>query len=161
MVTIREGTALDLPFLEQMLYETFFWNGTSRPPLDEVRCRPEFCSLLAAWGRTGDVALVADRAGVGVGAAWFRSWTSGEHSYGFVGDDIPELGLAVAPSFRGQGIGRLLLRTAIECVRERAYRGLSLSVDPANPARRLYESEGFRKVGEVETSWTMLLELRA
>lgn len=143
-----------------MLYEAFFWNsGTERPPIVEVRCRPEFSSLLAAWGRAGDVVQIAEDAGAPVGAAWFRLWTSGVHSYGFVDDKTPELGLAVVQSFRGQGIGRSLLRAAIDTATKRAYLGLSLSVDPANLARRLYESEGFSKVGEVGTSWTMWRKL--
>lgn len=160
MPTIREGTALDVPFLEEMLYEAFFWSGgLDRPPMAEARRRPELSSLLADWGRAGDVLQLAERDGAAVGAAWFRIWTSDVHSYGFVDDKTPELGLAVAPAFRGQGVGRLLLRATIDRATERVYPGLSLSVDPANFARRLYESEGFVKVGEVGTSWTMWRKL--
>lgn len=43
MVMIREATLLDLPFLEAMLYEAFFWSGgLERPALIEMRTRPEF-----------------------------------------------------------------------------------------------------------------------
>lgn len=162
MVKIREATALDLPFLEAMLYEAFFWSGgIERPALIEMRARPEFNTLLAGWGRIGDAALLADAADARAGAAWFRLWTPEEHSYGFVDQQTPELGIAVARPFRGQGIGRQLLRSLIESARQHAYPRLSLSVAPGNPARALYESEGFQKVGEVGTSWTMLRELSA
>lgn len=40
-----------------------------------------------------------------------------------------------------------------------SYPRLSLSVDPDNPARRLYESLGFVKVGVVGTSDTMVRDL--
>jgi ribosomal protein S18 acetylase RimI-like enzyme len=154
---IREATPLDLPFLEEMLYAAFYWRGEpERPTLVEMRARPEFSSLLAGWGRVGDVALVADSAGATAGAAWFRLWTSAAHSYGFVDDETPEVGLAVAGAFRQRGIGRQLLRSLIQHAEQHSYPALSLSVAPENPARRLYESEGFRKVGEVGTSWTML-----
>lgn len=157
MPLIREATSGELPFLEQMLYEAFFWSGgAARPTLVEMRARPEFHCLLAAWGRQGDFALMAQVGGVAVGAAWFRLWTAEVHSYGFVDPETPELGLAVAREFRARGIGRQLLRSLIEQAGERGYRRLSLSVAPANPARALYESEGFRKVDEVGTSWTML-----
>ena len=160
MAAIREAVASDLPFLEEMLYEAFFWSGgPERPPLIEMRSRPEFNTLLAGWGRRGDVALVASTAGAAAGAAWFRLWTPAAHSYGYVDHHTPELGLAVARPVRGQGLGRQLLRALMECADRHAYSGLSLSVAPGNPARRLYESEGFRKVGEVGTSWTMLREL--
>ena len=160
MTLIREATSHDLPFLEAMLYEAFFWSTEmERPVLAEMRVRPEFRELLADWGRPGDVAVLAFTAGAASGAAWFRSWTPAVHSYGFVDADTPELGLAVARDFRGRGIGRQLLRALFESARERGYQRLSLSVAPANPARALYESEGFQKVGEVGTSWTMLREL--
>lgn len=143
-----------------MLYEAFFWSGESeRPTLVEMRARPEFNSLLAGWGRPGDVAFVADVSSTPAGAAWFRLWTPAEHSYGFVDHETPELALAMAQRFRQQGVGRQLLRALIEYAGEHAYPGLSLSVAPGNPARALYESEGFRKVGEVGTSWTMLRQL--
>jgi [ribosomal protein S18]-alanine N-acetyltransferase len=160
-IAIRDGASSDLLFLEAMLYEAFFWSGTERPALDEVRRRPEFSSLLAGWGRAGDSLLIAEHAGAGAGAAWFRLWTSDAHSYGFVDDETPELGLGVVQQLRGQGAGRALLRQLILRAKERGHPALSLSVAPANPARRLYESEGFQKVGEAGTSWTMLLELRA
>ena len=54
----------------------------------------------------------------------------------------------------------LVLAPAVQGTTELGYPALSLSVAPANAARRLYESEGFRKVGEAGTSWTLLLELR-
>lgn len=160
MTLIRAATSHDLPFIEAMLYEAFFWSAEAeRPALVEMRTRPEFRELLADWGRPGDVALLAQTAGAASGAAWFRSWTDAVHSYGFVDADTPELGLAVAGAFRGQGIGRQLLRALLESARALGYQRLSLSVAPANPARALYESEGFRKVAEAGTSWTMLREL--
>lgn len=160
MTTIRNGTALDLPFLEEMLFEAFFWNSEAdRPLFIEARCRPEFSTLLADWGRPGDVVLVAEHNGAAAGAAWFRLWKTTAHSYGFVDEETPELGIAAVPGIRGHGIGRSLLRALAESASKGRFPGLSLSVDPANPARRLYESEGFAKVGEVGTSWTMYRSL--
>jgi ribosomal protein S18 acetylase RimI-like enzyme len=156
MLTIREGTSSDLPFLEEMLFEAFFWSSSvARPPMVEFRCRHEFSTLLAAWGRPGDFALVAREGGDAAGAAWFRLWTPDLHSYGFVDAATPELGLAVVRRFRGRGIARALLRAAIQGATQSVYPALSLSVAPNNPARQLYESEGFVKVGEEGTSWTM------
>lgn len=47
----------------------------------------------------------------------------------------------VAPSYRGMGVGTLLMGAA-----ESFYRGnkLTLHVEPANPARRLYFRRGYR-----------------
>ena len=51
------------------------------------------------------------------------------------------------------------MRALLEAARDDGVRTLSLSVDPSHFARRLYESEGFVKVGEASTSWTFLLRL--
>ncbi len=155
---VRQATSADLPFLHQMLFEAAFWRaGEARPALNELDANPQLAKVLAGWGRPGDTALVAVDHSRPVGAAWFRFWTDDDHSYGFVAADIPELGIAVAPEQRSRGIGRALLRALIRQARVDAVNGLSLSVDPLNPARRLYESEGFIKVGESGTSWTYVL----
>src|SRR2546423_12653747 len=61
--------------------------------------------------------------------------------------------------YRSKGLGRRLLDTLVETVRAESVPALSLSVSPLNFARQLYESAGFRKVGESGTSWTLLLSL--
>ncbi|WP_031487365.1 GNAT family N-acetyltransferase [Streptomyces bicolor] len=53
-------------------------------------------------------------------------------------------GLAVADAARGRGVGRALIRAAVEEARRRGARRLTLRVLGHNtPARKLYESEGF------------------
>ena len=160
---IRAGDASDLAFLEEMLFEAFFWDqARARPELTRFREQPEFAKLFAAWGRAGDRALIATTDdGDRLGAAWYRSWTPEVRSYGFVASDVPELGIGVAAAHRSRGVGRALLRALIAAARTDGFRALSLSVSPENQARRLYETEGFRKVGESGTSWTLLHVLRA
>jgi ribosomal protein S18 acetylase RimI-like enzyme len=158
---IRLAGAEDLEFLEAMLFEAFFWNPESpRPPLAGFRSDPEFQKLLANWGRTGDVAVIAESDGRQIGAAWSRLWTSELHSFGFVDAETPELALAVSKSHRRQGVGRRLLKMLIDHAREAGVPALSLSVAPANPSRFLYESLGFLRVGASGTSWTLRLSLR-
>jgi ribosomal protein S18 acetylase RimI-like enzyme len=157
---IRPARADDSDFLEAMLFEAFFWDASAtRAPFSECRRHPEFAKLLSGWGRPGDHAVIAEDGGQPVGAAWFRLWTADLHSYGFVDATTPELGIAVSPEHRKRGIGRSLLRALIEVAREARFPALSLSVSPVNPARTLYESAGFQKVGESGTSWTLRLSL--
>lgn len=53
-------------------------------------------------------------------------------------------GLAVADEVRGRGVGRALIRAAVEEARRRGARRLTLRVLGHNtPARKLYEAEGF------------------
>ncbi|RIL05395.1 MAG: N-acetyltransferase [Proteobacteria bacterium] len=160
-----------------MLFEAFFWDPAApRPAFEAFRREPEFAKQLAGWGRAGDRALVAERDPRSTpplprseptasgephqtGAAWYRLWTPELHSYGFVDARTPELGIAVAAPHRAQGIGRRLLVALAQRARADGHPALSLSVSPDNAARRLYESLGFRKVGESGTSWTLWLPL--
>jgi len=50
---------------------------------------------------------------------------------------------------RGRGIRSLLLEALIEAARAQRNPALSLSVEPDNPARRLYERYGFQVIGTV------------
>jgi ribosomal protein S18 acetylase RimI-like enzyme len=55
--------------------------------------------------------------------------------------------IALAPAYRGRGIGSGLLRSLIAEAQASA-RKLSIHVESNNPARRLYERLGFRVAGE-------------
>ena len=70
------------------------------------------------------------------GYAMLRGWDEGY--------SIPSFGVAVGAPYRSAGLGRSLLRYAIELARERGAATLMLKVHLDNPsARDLYESEGF------------------
>ena len=160
MVRLRPGAVTDLDFLEEMLFEAFFWDTfATRPLFASFRDTPEFSKLLAGWERRGDRAIIAEENGKRIGAAWFRLWTPELHSYGFVDAATPEVAMAVRQDYRSKGVGRRLLDALVETARAAGVPALSLSVSPLNFARQLYESAGFRKVGESGTSWTLLLSL--
>ena len=160
MAQLRPGDAKDLDFLKEMLFEAFFWNPSAkRPSFTSFRDDPEFSKLLAGWKRRGDRAIIAEDNGVRIGAAWFRLWTPELHSYGFVDTTTPEIAMAVRADYRSKGLGRRLLEALVQTARADGFPSLSLSVSPLNSARQLYESAGFRKVGESGTSWTLLLSL--
>jgi GNAT superfamily N-acetyltransferase len=157
---IRSAKTEDIGFLEAMLFEAFFWDATvERPAFSAFRRHPEFTKLLSGWGRHGDRGVIAEDSGRQRGAAWFRLWTTELYSYGFVDDTTPELGIAVPLIDRRKGIGRALLNELIARARADKFPALSLSVNPFNPARVLYESLGFQKVGESGASWTFRLRL--
>jgi GNAT superfamily N-acetyltransferase len=160
-VHIRETVEADSSFLQQMLFEAFFWDpDVPRPSFAAFSDDAEFRKLLNGWGgRTGDRGLIAEQETSGIGAAWFRLWTADVHSYGFVSSTVPEISIAVKAGCRSMGIGRALLDGLIELARADGYPALSLSVSPKNHALRLYTSMGFRRVGESGSSWTLMLSL--
>jgi ribosomal protein S18 acetylase RimI-like enzyme len=147
--------------MEKMLFEAVFWNLTvARPDMIEFFKETKFNRFLSGWGRPGDASLIAETEDMPVGAAWYRLFKKDEESYGFVNENTPEIGMAVTREYRSQGLGRKLLKALTLKARSQGFKSLSLSVDPHNFALKLYESEGFRKVGESGTSWTLLLQLK-
>jgi ribosomal protein S18 acetylase RimI-like enzyme len=114
---------------------------------------------VAGWGRRGDHALVAIDEFQPVGAAWYRLFEADEPGYGFVDAETPELTIAVVPSRRGRGLGEQLLTALLEQARAAHFAQISLSVEPDNPALRLYEQHGFTKSGERAGAWVMRAQL--
>jgi len=150
----------DQPFLWEMLYQSLHVpEGGSPFPRDVVN-QPELAKYARAWGRGGDIGLVAVDVGSDepIGAAWLRLLTGDERGYGYVDDETPELGMAVLPEYRGRGIGSDLLGHLLKSIRA-VYPSVCLSVAADNPAARLYERAGFGRAGECGASLTMVKRL--
>ena len=116
---------------------------------------PLYAMYLTGWPRVGDYGVIAHDPGP-VGAAWYRTFSEASHGYGFVGEDVPELSIAVIASRRHEGIGRRLLVELVEVSVVQGYRAISLSVAEDNPARTLYASLDFVPVDKHGHSWTMV-----
>ncbi|MFJ1905244.1 GNAT family N-acetyltransferase [Streptomyces sp. NPDC088156] len=74
-------------------------------------------------------------------------------------EDVPELSVGVLPPWRGQGVGRALLTELARRAVEHGFARVSLSVERANHARRLYVTEGFTTVESGPDSDTMVMVL--
>jgi ribosomal protein S18 acetylase RimI-like enzyme len=153
---IRRGGRGDVPFMKDMLRHAYYWRWGDPATADLPTSR-----YVDSWGRPGDAAMIALDDGISVGAAWYRLFTRAAPGYGFVDESVPELTIAVVPSRRGRGYGDELLEGLLERARQEGYPALSLSVEKANPALRLYERFGFRPVGEVGNSVVMKADLSA
>jgi len=71
-----------------------------------------------------------------VGYGMLRGWDEGH--------EIPSLGIAIHPDFRGRGYGRLLMGNLHAAARWRGARVIRLKVERGNdPARKLYETLGY------------------
>lgn len=140
---------------------------STRPPsgaeslaaLGEALRNADLARYVDGWGRPGDGGLVARVSGTPVGAAWVRLFNDEDHRYGYVDDRTPELSVAVAEEHRGRGIGRCLVTAMLTQVRLDGFTRVSLSVEPDNPARSLYESVGFRGVDTDGGALTMVCEI--
>lgn len=152
MTTMRQATAADLPFLEEVFVMTADWNPANVKGAEFWRTDPTFQKYIGGFPRETDRGFVAERDGQDAGAVWWRYFTAADPGYGYVADDIPEIGIGVVAGRRGEGIGRALLNAIIAA----SDGDLSLSVEDGNPAEELYRKQGFVPVGRVGNSTTML-----
>lgn len=123
-------TALDLDRAAALHAESF------GPIGERTWTRQDMAELVALPGVTG-LLLQADGHDAGLAVCQVAA------------DEAELLTLAVRPAHRRQGGARRLLAAVIDLVRKRGARMLFLDVGVDNPAARsLYESQGFRPVGE-------------
>ena len=111
----------------------------------EILDRPDVRIYAEGWGRSTDVGVVAMVDGQDAGLCWMRLMEPGV-GFAHVDDDTPQLGIALFPAFQHRGVGRPLMRSALDAARRAGYRQVSLTVHPENSgAIALYTSLGFVK----------------
>src|SRR5262249_29176729 len=148
-------------FLSDMLMEAVNWSPDwPAQTRERALATPAIAHYISGWPRATDLGVVAEASGRPAGAAWLRFLPATDPGYGFIAPDIPELTLGVSAAFRGQGLGRALLRALADAARAAGISAISLSVERKNFAQRLYLSEGFQVVDSSDAqSDTMLAEL--
>lgn len=158
-VQLRRATSADEEELSNLLYYAISVAPGERPPVRDIVNKPELARYVREWGSVAaDYGVLAVEGGSVLGGAWMRQWSGTERGYGFVDKKTPELSIAVIPTRRGEGIGTELLRSLLDEAAKRHAR-VSLSVASHNPARRLYEREGFTLHGVSGDSITMIADL--
>ena len=157
---MRTAGRADQQALNEALWLAVHWRSEKPPPMQRDELPARAWKYADNFGREGDFGVVAEAGGRAVGAAWWRYFSAEDRGYGFVAEDVPELSLAVTPRHRRCGVGRSLLAALHDQARLQRLPGLSLSVEPDNPALKLYRSAGYKRVGHVDTAWTMLWRTR-
>jgi GNAT superfamily N-acetyltransferase len=180
VVALRRALAADAGFLADMLVEAANWHPERVRPKVQLLADPKVNRYLKGWKRPSDDGVLAvDDNGAPIGACWYRVLgpaagsgapqsgvaavsvgASSEPGFGFVAPGVPELTLGVRPLWRAQGVGRALLHALCEVAADRGHQRISLSVERANFAQRLYVSEGFVPVESGTDSDTMVKTLR-
>ena len=161
-INIRKAEEEDITFIWKILYYAAIWNPAEyNIPIENALVIPVIKKILDGWGEKGDTAIVAETSNQEkMGAAWYRYWTAENHSFGFVDESIPELGIAIIPEFRSKGAGNKLLKALIAEAKKQHVKALSLSVAKENRAVRLYKENGFEILKEKETDYLMVLKIK-
>ncbi len=104
------------------------------PKNDINKCINYAMNKLSDDKETSGMVLTATTEGKLVGAVILNDTGMG----GYIPENILVY-IATDPNYRGQGIGKKLMREAIDSVNG----DIALHVEPENPAKKLYESLGF------------------
>lgn len=151
----RPLTAADEPKLRIATLGNLNWTGDRFTEAD-LDSRPEFAHYARFDAERGDFGIVAGHERDVIGIAWALLLPTADRGFGHVDDHTPELSLWVRADQRGHGLGRELLRLVIAQSQHLGYAALSLSVEAGNPARFLYESEGFVPIAGREVDGVMI-----
>ena len=144
-IIIRPIQSNELPLLRQFLHEAIFVPEGVAVPHEDVVDLPELSVYIDGFGSSDDdICFVVDVGGVVAGAVWCRIM----HDYGHVDDMTPSLAMSLLKAYRNRGIGTMMLQRMISELAVRGYERVSLSVQKANYAVRLYRKVGFEVVGD-------------
>ena len=154
--TIREIQKQEYPLLDKFLYEAIFVPEGIEPPPKTIITAPELQVYVAHFGESKDdwgfVAEVDDKI---VGAVWVRIMDD----YGHIDDKTPSLAISLYQEYWGFGIGTAMMKEILTLLKSHGYNQVSLSVQKANYAAKMYLKIGFEIVWENEEEYIMTFHL--
>lgn len=155
-VTIREMQKQEYPLLDNFLYEAIFVPEGAEPPPKTIIASPELQVYVEHFGEAkDDWGLAAEVGGKIVGAVWARIM----NDYGHVDDETPSLAISLYKEYRGFGIGTGMMKEILALLKSQGYGQVSLSVQKANYAVKLYLKTGFEIIKENEDEYIMICHL--
>ena len=154
---IRKIEDSEYGVLEDFLYEAIFIPPGMQAPPREIINSPELQVYITDFGKKmGDTAIVAEADGGSIiGAVWARIM----EDYGHIDDETPSLAISIYKEYRNHGIGRALMEKILEALKIQGFRQVSLSVQKANYAVKLYSDIGFEIIAENDEEYIMKCEL--
>lgn len=154
--TIRKMTIHEYSLLNDFLYEAIFIPEGVEPPSKSIIATPELQVYVKNFGTSkDDFALVAEVDNKIIGAVWARIM----YDYGHIDDKTPSLAISLYKKYREQGIGSSLIKEMLSLLKAHGYKRVSLSVQKANYAAKLYQKMGFRIIQEIRNEWIMIYNL--
>lgn len=151
--TIREIQKQEYPLLDDFLYEAIFISESVEPPPKTIITSPELQVYVERFGKSkDDWGLVAEVDGKIVGAVWVRIM----NDYGHIDDETPSLAISLYKEYRGFGIGTAMMKKILALLKSHGYSRVSLSVQKANYAAKLYLKVGFEIIKENEEEYIMV-----
>lgn len=142
---IRPIRKTEIPLLKDFLYEAIFIPKGAAAPPREIVDDENLQVYIRDFGKLSDdhclVAVADDKL---VGAIWSRIMDD----YGHIADDIPSIAISLYKEYRNQGIGTVLLKQMLNLLKADGYKSVSLSVQKANYAMKMYQKAGFKVISD-------------
>lgn len=154
--TIRELNSNEYRVLEYFLYEAIFIPEDVDLPPREIINQPELQIYINEFGKKDDHALVAEIDGKIIGAVWTRIM----NDYGHIDDETPSFAISLYKEYRGLGIGTEMMKQMLALLKKKGYKKVSLAVQKANYAVKMYQKVGFEIVDENEEEYIMICNLK-
>ena len=154
--TIRKIQKHEFPLLDDFLYEAIYIPDGVEPPPKTIIASPELQVYVEHFGESkDDWGLAAEVDGKIVGAVWVRIM----NDYGHTDDETPSLAISLYKEYRGLGIGTAMMKEMLALLKSHGYSRVSLSVQKANDAVKLYLKVGFEIIRENEEEYIMVNDL--
>lgn len=151
--TIRKIQKHEYPLLDNFLYEAIFIPDGIEPPPKTIIASPELQVYIEHFGESkDDIGFVAEIDGKIVGAVWVRIM----NDYGHIDNKTPSLAISLYKEYRGMDIGTAMMNKILTFLKTHGYERVSLSVQKANYAVKMYLKVGFEIVKENEEEYIMV-----
>ena len=142
---IRPIRKAEIPLLKDFLYEAIFIpEGVAAPPREIVNDESLQVYIRNFGQEPDDRCLVAESRGKVVGAIWSRIM----NDYGHIAPNTPSIAISLYKEYRNQGIGTALLQQMLSLLKADGYKCVSLSVQKANYAMKMYQKAGFQVISD-------------
>ena len=154
--TIRKIREEEFGILQDFLYEAVYVPDGVEPPDRKILELPELRVYIENFGKkSGDRCLVAESNNMIVGAVWARIMKD----YGHVDDETPSLAISLYKDYRKCGIGTEMMKQMLAMLKNDGFKRVSLSVQKANYAVKMYQNLGFQVIVDNPDEYIMIIDL--
>ena len=153
---IRKIKESEYVFLNDFLYEAIYIPEGVEAPSKSIINQPKLQVYVSDFGKEkDDICFVAEVEGNLIGAVWVRIM----NDYGHIDNLTPSLAISLYKQYRGYGIGTEMMKIMLDELKQGGYKRVSLSVQNANYAAKMYRNLGFEIIDEKDEEITMVCQL--
>lgn len=141
----------------QFFIQIHFCSRQCRTTIKRIITAPELHVYVKDFGTTkDDFVLVSAVENKIIGAVWVRIM----NDYGHINNKTPFLAISLYKKYRRQEIRSSLTKEMLFLLQTHSYKRISISIQKANYATKLYPKKGFRIIKKISNKWIMMYNLQ-